>query len=110
MLPAALNNLAQLLRATSRLAEAEPLLRRAVQILIEFQRQTGHEHPDFLAAQSNYQDLLKERLVAQRESHPVQQKSSNEMGLATLSRKKTGRNSRCPCGSGLKFKRCCGRQ
>jgi len=23
--------------------------------------------------------------------------------------KKTGRNERCPCGSGLKFKRCCGR-
>ena len=53
-----LNNLALLLRATNRLGEAEPLYRRAVQILIEFQRRTGHEHPNFRVVAANYRDLL----------------------------------------------------
>jgi hypothetical protein len=53
-----LNNLALLLEATNRLVEAEPVYRRAVQILIEFQRRTGHEHPDFRAVRANYVDLL----------------------------------------------------
>ena len=55
----ALNNLAELLRATNRLAEAEPLCRRAAQILIEFRRQTGHEHPNFRLFLVNYRNLLK---------------------------------------------------
>ena len=45
MSPADLNNLAQLLQATNRLAEAEPLSRRAVGIVLAFTRHTGHEHP-----------------------------------------------------------------
>ena len=108
----ALNNLAELLRATNRLAEAEPLSRRTVQILIQFGRGTGHEHPNLRAIQANYQALRRilEGSVAQRKSHPVQQKSPRDTGLATLNRQKTGRNSPCPCGSGLKFKRCCGRR
>jgi tetratricopeptide (TPR) repeat protein len=53
-----LNNLAGLLRATNRLAEAEPLYRRAVRILIEFRRQTSHEHPNFRLFLANYRDLL----------------------------------------------------
>ncbi len=53
-----LNNLAQLLKDTNRLSEAEPLMRRGVRILIEFQHQTGHEHPNFRAGLANYQDLL----------------------------------------------------
>ncbi|MGA8347256.1 MAG: tetratricopeptide repeat protein, partial [Isosphaeraceae bacterium] len=107
-----LNNLASLLRATNRLDEAEPLSRRAVQILIQFGRGTGHEHPNLRAIQANYQALRRilEGSVAQRKSHPVQQKSPRDTGLATLNRQKTGRNSPCPCGSGLKFKRCCGRR
>ena len=55
-----LNNLALLLRATNRLGEAEPLYRRAVQILIEFQRRTGHEHPNFRVTRANYYGLLEE--------------------------------------------------
>jgi tetratricopeptide (TPR) repeat protein len=53
-----LNNLADLLRATNRLGEAEPLFRRGVQILIDFHRRTGHEHPNLLAVVTNYWGLL----------------------------------------------------
>ncbi|HKI18012.1 MAG TPA: tetratricopeptide repeat protein, partial [Isosphaeraceae bacterium] len=53
-----LNNLAELLRATNRLAEAEPLLRRAVEILLKFTHATGHEHPHFEGATNNYTGLL----------------------------------------------------
>jgi tetratricopeptide (TPR) repeat protein len=52
-----LNNLGGLLRATNRLGEAEPLFRRGVQILIEFQRRTGHEHPNLRAGLANYWGL-----------------------------------------------------
>ena len=53
-----LNNLARLLQATNRLAEAEPLMRRMVEIFIHFTRVTGHEHPHVWAAMSNYAGLL----------------------------------------------------
>jgi hypothetical protein len=53
-----LTNLASLLQDTNRLGEAEPLYRRAVQILTEFQRRTGHEHPNFRVARANYVALL----------------------------------------------------
>ena len=55
-----LNNLAALLQATNRLAEAEPLYRRGLVILWEFQRQTGHEHPNFQVVLANYVVVLKE--------------------------------------------------
>ena len=55
-----LNNLAGLLRATNRLSEAEPLYRRGLVILWEFQRQTGHEHPNFQVVLANYVVVLKE--------------------------------------------------
>ena len=53
-----LNNLAQLLQATNRLAEAEPLMRRDVAIFVEFPRRTGHRHPHLDAAFANYAGLL----------------------------------------------------
>ncbi len=49
-----LNNLARLLQATNRLAEAEPLMRHHVEIFIEFGRRTGHPHPHFADALDNY--------------------------------------------------------
>ena len=52
-----LNNLAALLLDTNRIAEAEPLLRRALEILTAFGVQTGHEHPEFQRANSNYEAL-----------------------------------------------------
>jgi tetratricopeptide (TPR) repeat protein len=56
-----LNNLAGLLQATNRLAEAEPLFRRVVKILIEFQRRTGHTHPNFQTVLGNYRVCLQEQ-------------------------------------------------
>src|SRR5262245_49815949 len=54
-----LNNLALLLQATNRLAEAEPLMRQHVAVFVEFTRRTGHPHPHLEAAFRNYAGLLK---------------------------------------------------
>ena len=56
MWPAALNNLAQLLQATNRLAEAEPLMRRALAI---DEKSYGPEHPDVAIDLNNLAQLLK---------------------------------------------------
>ena len=53
-----LNNLATLLQATNRFAEAEPLMRRMVEIFLRFTRATGHPHPHLQAAANNYAGLL----------------------------------------------------
>jgi hypothetical protein len=53
-----LNNLAQLLQDTNRLAEAEPLMRRVVEIFVQFGKATGHQHPNMQAAIENYTLLL----------------------------------------------------
>ena len=55
----ALNNLASLLKATNRLAEAEPLMRRSVEILIAFSK-LGYQHPNLEAGVGNYITLLQE--------------------------------------------------
>ncbi len=52
---ACLNNLAQLLKATNRLAEAEPLMRRALAIV---EQSYGGEHPDVAINLSNLAGLL----------------------------------------------------
>lgn len=53
-----LNNLALLLQDTNRLAEAEPLLRRNVEILLRFTQDTGHRHPHLETGLGNYRRLL----------------------------------------------------
>ena len=53
-----LNNLAQLLQDTNRLAEAEPLMRRGVEILLGFFVSTGHHHPNEAQGLANYRSLL----------------------------------------------------
>ena len=53
-----LNNLASLLQDTNRLAEAEPLVHRAVEILLGFFVSTGHHHPNEALYISNYRILL----------------------------------------------------
>ena len=55
---ATLNNLAQLLKATNRLAEAVPLMHRMVGIVLNFTRQTGHHHPHLQIMLANYAGLL----------------------------------------------------
>ena len=42
--------------------------------------------------------------------HPVDTGSDGSVSATrTVSKKKPGRNDPCPCGSGLKYKKCCGR-
>ena len=53
--PSDLNNLAQLLQATNRLAEAEPLMRRALAI---DEQSYGPEHPDVATDLNNLAALL----------------------------------------------------
>ena len=53
-----LNNLAALLQATNRLAEAEPLLRRHWEIFVAFTVATGHRHPHLEDTVVNYAGLL----------------------------------------------------
>ncbi|MFM8728794.1 MAG: tetratricopeptide repeat protein, partial [Planctomycetaceae bacterium] len=53
-----LNNLAGLLKATNRLSEAEPLSRRSVEILVQFQQQTGHKHPHYETVFGLYLSIL----------------------------------------------------
>jgi len=53
-----LNNLAVLLRATNHLAEAEPLIGRAVVIYLTFECQTGHTHPNRDTALAWYRHIL----------------------------------------------------
>jgi hypothetical protein len=48
-----------LLKATNRLAEAEPLMRRMVKILLNFSRSTGYVHPNLQSAVNNYVNLLR---------------------------------------------------
>jgi hypothetical protein len=49
-----------LLQATNRLGEAEPLMRRQLEIFLRFTRATGHEHPYLQAAIANYAGLLEQ--------------------------------------------------
>ena len=55
-----LNNLANLFYVTNRWAEAEPLMRRALTIVSEFTRRTGHEHPYLKAFSANYRGFLED--------------------------------------------------
>jgi acyl-CoA synthetase (AMP-forming)/AMP-acid ligase II len=54
----AINNLAKLLKNTNRLAEAEPLMRRVLVIVLKFTHDNGHLHPHFHDAMGSYVSLL----------------------------------------------------
>jgi tetratricopeptide (TPR) repeat protein len=53
-----LTSLGQLLRDTNRLREAEPLLRRAATIFADFEKKTGHRHPNHDTAERSYLPVL----------------------------------------------------
>jgi hypothetical protein len=55
-----LHNLAGLLQTTNRLAEAEPLLRRVLDILVNFTRATGQSHAHLESARADYARALRE--------------------------------------------------
>lgn len=53
-----LNNLASLLKDTNRLGQADPLMRRMVEIMMIAICAAGHEHPSLKAAVIDYSLLL----------------------------------------------------
>lgn len=74
----------------------------------------GTNRAEFFSVVSEY---FFERPKLLAEKHPklydlLEQIFNQDMALKTLKRKKVkiGRNSPCPCNSGLKFKKCCGQK
>ena len=57
-----------LLEATNRLAEAEPLMRRTLAILLEFTRAAGHAHPNLQGMAGNYASLLSQMGHSQQDA------------------------------------------
>ena len=53
-----LNNLARLLQDRDNLEEAEPLMRRHIEILLRFKAVNGRDHPNLRFAFENYRVLL----------------------------------------------------
>lgn len=53
------SNLSRFLVDANRTVEAAPLIKKAISIFTDFQRQTGHPHPRFQAAINNYTAWLK---------------------------------------------------
>ena len=51
--------------------------------------------------------LLNLKVVEQKENE-IKENQFNNKDLERLANKKIGRNEPCPCGSGKKFKHCCG--
>jgi len=56
----------------------------------------------------NISSILKERHGTLRLLYE-NYKRKTKIGTHDISRKKVGRNDPCPCGSGKKYKMCCGR-
>jgi hypothetical protein len=74
-----LNNLAVLLRDTNRPGEAEPLMRRALMIVLTFTRETGNIHSDLREFLKNYSSLLEEMSLGDEETH----KRLDQVGMDT---------------------------
>lgn len=53
-----MNELGVFYQSRALLHEAEPLMRRAVTILMRFKSDTGHEHPNWRITKGNYAELL----------------------------------------------------
>jgi tetratricopeptide (TPR) repeat protein len=75
----------------------------------------GRQHPLTLDTITVLSDLLMavdpaalRALLARPEYQPTPEELAN-LSTTGRSARRTGRNSPCPCGSGKKFKRCCGR-
>ena len=62
----------------------------------------------FFAHVKPYMDFMAAELRAERPPSNIMEWVRERDRRATA-QKKPGRNDPCPCGSGLKFKRCCGR-
>jgi hypothetical protein len=77
----AVSNLAQLLKATNRLQEAEPLMRRDLIIFLKFTRRTGHLHPHLKAALGNYRGILEAMSLSEEEIAQRTAEVGKEAGL-----------------------------
>jgi len=55
------------------------------------------------------EELSARRRLARRAARRQLSRDERTSARASAGRRKTGRNERCPCGSGQKYKRCCGR-
>ena len=76
------NYLGGLLWTTNRLAEAEPLMLRQLQIFLRFTQEAGHEHPNLRAAIRNYVTLLEDRGVRREEIGERVRRLQAEFGLS----------------------------
>ncbi len=83
----ALNNLAELYCAQGAYDRAEPLFERALAI---FEKALGPDHPHTKITRGNLA-ALQRAAEGGAQAHP-----------------KTVRNDPCPCGSGKRYKHCCG--
>ncbi len=66
--------------------------------------------PSFMKDGSiNPDDIFTEFFEADTEEKVIQKMDDRvkETGHKIVTRQKIGRNAACPCGSGLKFKKCC---
>ena len=88
-----------LLRATNRMAEAEPLIRRTVSILKHFNDSTGHEHPYWQVSLTNYNSLLQAIGLSKAEiarrlqdvaGHPTSYSASSHVPKRFLARLRRG--------------------
>ena len=66
----------------------------------------GYKH--FFAHVAPYMEFMAAELRAERPPSNIMDWVRHQ-DMRTLGKKSPGRNDSCPCGSGLKFKRCCGR-
>jgi DNA-binding helix-hairpin-helix protein with protein kinase domain len=74
-----LSNLAALLQMANRLAEAEPLSRRAVMSCFEFTHRNRHEHPHLQTVLANYRSLLKALGRSEAQIHEEIEKLKGEL-------------------------------
>jgi hypothetical protein len=66
----------------NRLAEAEPLMRRHLEIFLQFTRDTGHPHPHLQTAIGNYSALLSQMGCSEAEIQARLRSLAEQHGLS----------------------------
>ena len=72
------------------------------QLKKKLSKQYGIQIPTNADLRDRYNELLKKKKPARNASH-------SDAGGPIINKDKVGRNDPCPCGSGKKFKKCCGK-
>lgn len=105
-----LHDLATVLAHANHLVEAEPLYHRALTI---YERSLGLEHPTSKYCRGELVGLQYRLGKGNKAQAPINRITRSD-GIGSGRRPppahsdKVGRNDVCPCGSGKKFKKCCG--